>query len=1414
MTARESGRRFCQSAMLSLRCLAFLPLAVSSLRAAPPAATLSLHDGATLSGWHGNTAIWKVADGAITGEITSRLDRSEWLWWHGTVHDFEFTCEFRITGHPSANSGIQIRSHRAPDGTASGLECDLDQGRESLGRMYDEHGRGLVMERGTRTSIAPDGRTAADPFAAPESFRTLAPPDTWNHYRIVATGPHTEVWINDTLCGMLDDHESGKARLTGQLALQMHAGPGPARIQFRHLRLRHLGETPPVPASAPVTSPEKNRASQPRNAGGSPLPLDFESGSLSGWTATGKAFADQPIKGDTVTARGRGQRSNHAGQWWVGGFERSLSDAPTGSLTSAPFPASHAWASFLIGGGSDPRSVRAEIVAAETGKVFHTAAGNDAETMRREIVDLRPLAGNPIFIRLIDDSSSPWGHLNFDDFLFHDTAPDFPETARSRQQESPVLWHLQPNPAPPGTIGNPSARQTVAGMMLTHGFKAELIAAEPDVVQPIAFSIDQAGRLWILEGLSYPNKKPEGKGRDRIVVLGDGDGNGSFETRTVFMEGLNLASGIETGFGGVFVGAAPELLFIPDRNGDLVPDGPPEVLLDGWGFQDTHETLNSFSWGPDGWLYGCQGVFTSSRIGPPGSASDQRTPLHAGVWRFHPVSRKFEVFAHGGSNQWGLDYNEYGHFFMTHCRSFFGGGGTTCVIRHGHFWNQANQGYAPFLCSTAPDFAPALRNYLPASARYDSGEGGAGKPGSTSIFGGHSHIGTLIYQGTNWPSRFRGHLFTHNLHGHQINHQQNVRRGSAYETLHAGADLAFTPDPRYMGVDLQSGPDGAVYIIDWFDQQHCHTPIEEKWDRSNGRVYRLAWAENDRPVKVNLASLTDQQLAELQQHEDVWYRRHARRLLMERAAAGRINPAAIAFLTSLAGNPDAVLALRGLWSLHQCAQLSPDLLAAAATHPHEAVRAWAVQLGTESSGPRLPSPVIASLAADDPSAMVKLAIASALPNLAPSLAWTVVASLASHAGDQHDRFLPKMIWCGLAPLCPSDWPRAFRIASRSPLQEISDSMAWFAAQQPDGRPALAEFIASLPPDAAGRTIRIAAFALQQSAPLPPPQGLAKAAAAAGPQPAPEVKAAMDELAALFGDTAVLAGKRKLLADTTAPMRARKAAFALLARMNDAEALPLFRSLLDDPEFRSEVIPLLARSPDPATAEAILARYPQLPPAERSAALNTLTSRPAFALALVSAMAKGTFPKTDLTALHLRQMQQLGSPELNDALTKTWGRFNPTSDSAKATVARFSKIFREAPLWAYDTGKGREVFQKVCASCHAHGGGEAKIGPDLGGTWSHGAVYFLENIADPSAVIGDAYQLTTVTRNDGSVTAGAIAKESPESITLRTITESVTIPNSQIKSRETLAQSLMPPGLLEALSERQVIELLKFLTAKP
>lgn len=218
-----------------------------------------------------------------------------------------------------------------------------------------------------------------------------------------------------------------------------------------------------------------------------------------------------------------------------------------------------------------------------------------------------------------------------------------------RLQSSPVLRHLKPNPvsAPPRT----AAEQTVAQMYVPDGFRVELVVAEPDLHQPIAFAWDERGRIWAAEAYSYPMKRPAGQGLDQVVIFEDREGDGKFETRTVFAEGLNLVSGLEVGYGGVWVGAAPELLFIPDGDRDDRPDGPPQVLLDGFGYQDTHECLNSFLWGPDGWLYGNQGVFNTARVGKPGAPDAERIELRAGVWRYHPVRRQFEVFAFGGSNQ-------------------------------------------------------------------------------------------------------------------------------------------------------------------------------------------------------------------------------------------------------------------------------------------------------------------------------------------------------------------------------------------------------------------------------------------------------------------------------------------------------------------------------------------------------------------------------------------------------------------------------------------------------------------------------------------------------------------------------------------------------------------------------------------
>ena len=223
-------------------------------------------------------------------------------------------------------------------------------------------------------------------------------------------------------------------------------------------------------------------------------------------------------------------------------------------------------------------------------------------------------------------------------------------------------------PAAPAPFRGLRPAEAVRAMQLPPGFRAEVFAGEPDVRQPIAFALDDRGRVWVAEAYAYPRRQPDGLGQDRILVFEDTNRDGRFDRRTVFADDLNLISGLEVGFGGVWVGAAPYLLFIPMQDGDAPkPAGPPRVLLDGWGYQDTHETLNSFSWGPDGWLYGAHGVFTNSAVGAPGTPPDERERINAGIWRYHPTKHRFEVFAEGLSNPWGLDFNDHGHAVAVAC---------------------------------------------------------------------------------------------------------------------------------------------------------------------------------------------------------------------------------------------------------------------------------------------------------------------------------------------------------------------------------------------------------------------------------------------------------------------------------------------------------------------------------------------------------------------------------------------------------------------------------------------------------------------------------------------------------------------------------------------------------------------------
>lgn len=271
----------------------------------------------------------------------------------------------------------------------------------------------------------------------------------------------------------------------------------------------------------------------PTGVDGKPLNLDLESGTLKDWKVEGKAFENQPFRGEIADSPGRGEKhARPQGNFWIGTYER-FGDAPQGTLTSVPFRASQPWASFLVGGGQHPQT-RVELLERGQTKAFFAASGRDDETMRRVKVDLRPVAGKEIVIRIVDGESGGWGHINFDDFRLHAEAPDVPAEPSQLLPDEYRFSGLKPEEA---------ARE----MTVPEGFRVTLFAGEPDVHQPIAQAIDDRGRLWIAEAFNYPRRAAEGEGRDRIVIFEDRDGDGRFDTRKTFAEKLNLVSGLEVG---------------------------------------------------------------------------------------------------------------------------------------------------------------------------------------------------------------------------------------------------------------------------------------------------------------------------------------------------------------------------------------------------------------------------------------------------------------------------------------------------------------------------------------------------------------------------------------------------------------------------------------------------------------------------------------------------------------------------------------------------------------------------------------------------------------------------------------------------------------------------------------------------
>ncbi|HJN08550.1 MAG TPA: PVC-type heme-binding CxxCH protein [Pirellulaceae bacterium] len=947
-------------------------------------------------------------------------------------------------------------------------------------------------------------------------------------------------------------------------------------------------------------------------------------------------------------------------------------------------------------------------------------------------------------------------------------------------------------------------------------FSVTVFAAEPDVQQPIAFCIDDRGRLWVAEAYNYPNHGT--RPGDRILIFEDADGDGRFDKRTVFYDKLNYVTGIEVGFGGAWVMSPPYFYFIPDRNGDDRPDGEPQVLLDGFGnHANAHNLANGFSWGPDGWLYGTHGRTNWSMLGKPGTPDDQRVQFDGGVYRYHPMRHEWESFADGTTNPWDVDFDDYGQAFISN----IGPRHLYHAIQGAHYEPWRNRKSSQYAYQRIPTIAD--HHHWPDVLRRGTRD--------SDPLTGEDHAGVLIYLGDNWPDHYRNTVLMCNLHGRRINNDLLARKGSGYTASH-GPDTVSFKDPWFVGVTLRCGPDGAVYVSDWSETGECH--FRTNTHRATGRIYKITYdnvgqtANTANPSEkndglaihpaVNITKLGDQELVRLQLHKNDWYVRHARRVLQERTATGRdMSAVHRSLLDIFNSNPDVTRTLRAMWALHVTGGAHAMFLRSQLDHESEYVRAWAIRLLCERkivSAATIDN--LARVAKEDRSAFVRLHLASALLRLPFKARWPIAEELVLHAEDAEDPNLPLMYWYGIEPLVPVNTPRSLQLLRNAKIPIIRQFIARRAASG-DGLLSRLDQLVQFLSEANDLHIQLDMLdaireALRGRRDLEPPDEWPKLYAKLAKSNSPRLRWRSLRLGLLLGDTKAMDTMRRLIMDPEASIADRREGLQDLVEQKDLDLPLLLHKLIDQPAMRAATLRGLAAYDHPNTPRIVLEHYASFTIAEKQDAVVTLTSRPAYAFALLEAIEKSQVTRGNVSAATVRHLQKMNSQPVNEKLVSLWGVIRPESRDKAALTARRKRMLSREFLAGADLPSGRAIYSRTCAACHTLFGDGAKIGPDITGSNRANLDYILENILEPSALVEKAYQLTIVQTEDGRIISGLLAEQSDDTVTIQTQNERIILPTGDIDTMKRTPVSMMPEGLLKELKDAEVRDLIAYLAS--
>jgi putative membrane-bound dehydrogenase-like protein len=966
-----------------------------------------------------------------------------------------------------------------------------------------------------------------------------------------------------------------------------------------------------------------------------------------------------------------------------------------------------------------------------------------------------------------------------------------------------ALWLSIPSLA---HAGGYTPEEAGARMVVPAGFRVEVVAAEPMIRQPVTASFDERGRLWVIEYLQYPTPAglkpvtvdqflrteydrvpeppPKGpRGADRIKILEDTDGDGRMDKATVFVEGLNLASGLAVGHGGVFVGQAPYLLFYPDKDRDDRPDGDPEVLLTGFGMQDAHATVNSMAFGPDGWLYGAQGSTVTARI--------RGAEFQQGIWRYHPRTRQFELFAEGGGNTWGLDWDKAGNAFGSSNGAFI----AFHMVQGGYYW----KGFAKH----GPLHNPRTYGYFD-SITYDGPKAG-----------GHVTPGGIIYKGDAYPPSFRdkfigGNLLANTVYWHEFRPQGSTFRGKHGGTLIEARDAWFRP------IDLTLGPDGCVYVVDWYDRRASHLDPRDTWDKTNGRIYRVVYGERKKPAPFDLSKLSSDALIDLRTSPNDWQDETARRILAERREASVVPR----LKSLLADDRDELLALRDLWALYVSGGLDDATALELLSHPVGAVRRWTVRLLGDDH--RMNPSLAASLrhlAETDSDPLVRSQLASSCRRWKAGEAFPILDALLSRAEDAKDAHIPLLLWWTCEHYLSTDHAAAVAHLTTPAFLD-----------RPLGRQAIVERLARLlistgdpADDHAAATLlnltssgadidKVVAGMLKglegrKIASIPPALAHEVAKLSAG------LGLGRQLLALRLGDRSAYEHALKRVADARESDATRLALLEILGQMPRDETVSVLLEILSrdaKPSIRLAALAALGSYDRPEIAAALLARYETLPKPLQSRAIDLLASRRPWASRLVDALASGRIPAKDVSNAQAQAVIRHGDDALKSRLETAWGRLpGPGTPEKLKQISEVRGMLVEGDKGS--AARGRTVFKDVCAVCHRLFDEGEKIGPELTQSERGNLDFLLTSLVDPSALIRKEYQARTIATTDGRVLSGLILEENDRTITLvDSKRQKTVIPVSEIDASKPSDVSLMPEGLLDPLKEEQIRDLIKYL----